>query len=311
MKSSKANTDAANACLTQWSSCRDTCQAYASTYSESDNQNLFLLNAQACGGLSSKSDALTAAGTSSLDLSDSGLNCLTNSSQSPQSLGEGSSDAHKNSAASTSTAACAANPTAPGCEQAQHQYDAAKAGTAGFGEVDTSKGSFDVGDTSGLNVTAPVVGGAEGTPGAPMKNGTVANNTGGGIPGGGGGGGAKGGSAPAAQGGLGGVLSNIADIEKGLLGGGYSEILHGKNPWSDEPPDEESVQRALATLRGTTYVAPSMDLKRYLPGGDLAKQGGLLPPTSTEFHGRGVDLFSRIHDRYEEKCRLGELLDCH
>ena len=258
--------------------------------------------------LQSKAAEMNKAGMQSASASAGGAACDSASSESPQSVGGSGAATNTQSASAEKAAACASNPNAAGCDS-QSQYAAAKAGTAGFGEVDTSKGSFDVGDTSGLNVNAPVVGGAEGTPGAPMKNGTIANNTGGGIPGGGGGG-AKGGGAAAPAGGLGGVLSNIADIEKGLLGGGYSEILHGKNPWSDEPPDEESVQRALATLRGTTYVAPSLDLKRYLPGGDLAKQGGLLPPTSTEFHGRGVDLFSRIHDRYEEKCRLGELLDC-
>ena len=105
------------------------------------------------------------------------------------------------------------------------------------------------------------------------------------------------------------AVSSIADIEKGLLGGGYSQLLSGVNPFADTPLSLAETNRALAAL-GSPPIQIDPDLKRYLPGGDLAQQGTLMPATSTEFHGRGVDLFSRIHDRYEVKCRLGELYDC-
>ena len=312
LKDAKSKDTAARACTVSFTTCFDGCNGSATKYSDGDYPATFTSLAYACQALSAKAQEISDGSGTSLSASNNGLSCTENTAESTQSAGGAGGQAPQSvakDAAKEAAVTCAANPTSPECA-AKTQYAAALASTAGFNQVDASKAPLDVGDTSGLNVNPGVGGGEAGTPGAAIKNGTVANNTGGGIPGAGGGGGAAGGGKGGIAGALSAAASSVADIEKGLLGGGYSQLLSGQNPYSDAPPTEEEVYRALAALGVPRPAKIDPDLKRYLPGGDLAGQGNLMSTTQSQFHSKGVDLFSRIHDRYEVKCRLGELYDC-
>jgi hypothetical protein len=298
LSSGKNKTDQAKACQDAYMSCAQTCGGSAGTYSESDNWSTFNSASGACLGYASKAKAMLDAGSSSVKASTAGANCLGDSSPSPQSLGDKSAES---AAAQTAAAAnaCAANPTGAGCTN----FAAAAAGVGQFGSTDLKKANLDVADTSGLNVTSGP--GNEASANKAPTVSPIANNTGGGIPGGGGGGKAN------AGGGGGGILSRLAsaitDIEKGFLGGGGAAAP--PPPPGTEAEDPNSLYSALTPAGRALAGQRTADLKRYLPGGDMW-QGMRGPATTHEFHGPGVDLWSRITLRMQEKCKLGELIDC-
>ena len=56
-----------------------------------------------------------------------------------------------------------------------------------------------------------------------------------------------------------------------------------------------------------------IDLRRFLPGGDKdPKRRGIagLDLNSAQINGKFVNIWNRISDRMQEKCRLGELIGC-
>jgi hypothetical protein len=167
---------------------------------------------------------------------------------------------------------------------------------------------FNVGDTPVQN---PVFASAITDPNARQPEGHTIPNGGGQMPGG------DGNSKPATLGGDNprGVASPgspgyTTQIEGGMLAGGYSQ------PGGD-----------LSTSGGGGYNynrggggrmpasgGGGMDLKKYLPGQAnspyhmfVGANGRLLSP---EINGPSVDMFQKIHDRIQEKCKFGLLYDC-
>ena len=165
IKNGNAKNDAAKACNNAWSECSSTCKDAADKYEDSDNWSVFNGQFTTCLAYSKKVSDLTTASAQSAQASAGGSACDNASSQAPQSAGGDSAqgDAAKASAANAAAVACAANPNSAECAQ-KSQYAAALASTAGFNQLDTSKGSFDTADTSGLNVNPQM--GAESEAGA-------------------------------------------------------------------------------------------------------------------------------------------------
>ena len=182
------------------------------------------------------------------------------------------------------------------------------AGTGGFGSSDLTKGSTDVADTSGTAAGYP---GAEaGAGNTPPKVSPIANNTGGGIPGGGGGGGAHAGGGAGGGGVFGALASAITDIQKGFLGASGGTPAPAP---TEEKPETETVIGSdpdHPETRKPASIEPVIDLRRYLPTGDLYQGRDKGPAANPVYHGPFVDLFTRISVRMQEKCALHVLVGC-
>lgn len=169
--------------------------------------------------------------------------------------------------------------------------------------------TFALPEQSGLG--QPGFGGLAGKPGEAPKVNTIANNSGGGIPGQGGGGQASLGGAPGKLGaGAAGGAGYTTDIDQGFRSGGYAA---GGDGGSNDNGGGSGFGggRGLASVGGRMPASQGLDLKKYLPGGALAgARAGGMRAQSSEIHGRFVDIWSRISERFLEKCKLGELTGC-
>ena len=143
------------------------------------------------------------------------------------------------------------------------------------------------------------------------RQGTVANNTGGQIPGGeGGGGGAKlgGGRGPGSPG----APGYSTDVLQGFQGGGGGGGAGGGSTDTNGDAGGGFSGYGGGGHNGQANEGRGLDLRKYLPGGKLdpgSKMGGY-KGLSLEINGRGANLWNKISDRFQEKCRLGELIDC-
>ena len=314
LKSSKAKSEAARTCIAKYNACSTSCNWYADHYYDGDNVYTFHAVAVMCQSLSSRADDLNTASSTSISASDSGLNCMSNASDSSGSGGggKGEDSAAKMTAAKQQAAAdaCTTNPQSQECIQAKaDQYMAARKAVGQFNQLDTSKGSADVVDGSGLNVNPGGALSGSTAAGGGAKNGTIANNSGGGIPGGGGSASQSSTGAAGRPGGdarPGDALPNPVAVALG----GYAPILNGENPWGNQSligVDPARIKRAIASL-DVDQNKIEIDLKRYLPGGDLAPP----PPNpyDIQYHAKMVDIFERISIRYEVKCRLRLMVGC-
>lgn len=194
--------------------------------------------------------------------------------------------------------------------QAQAQANAqAEQGQAGFQTASKSKGRFNLPDNAdGMMQTpnyAASAGRGDDKNGSPQVK-TIANNSGGSIPGQGGSPNGAKLDSNAKKGYVPQTASNVTDIEQGMRSGGYSQPV-GPAGNDSGGGDYGGLGRGLASEGG-------IDLRQYLPGGRRDPNarigiGGVRPP-GTQIHGKYVDLWNRITDRMQEKCRIGELFGC-
>jgi hypothetical protein len=205
---------------------------------------------------------------------------------------------------------CTINPGSPTC-QALAQGQRPEQGTAGFSTASQEGGdenSFDVGSADPYAGGAPNLASTSQTQAGRAPEQHTIPNGGGQMPGGGD-------SRPATldaqrRGGAGTPLGNVADIERGLMAGGYSgnggpgDVNEGGGfgGYGKGGPGENG--------RGPTSVG--MDLKKYLPGHAMAPAmriggDGMLAP---DINGKSADLFKKISARIQVKCKLGALRDC-
>lgn len=133
---------------------------------------------------------------------------------------------------------------------------------------------------------------------------TIPNNSGTQLGGAGGGSpaqlGGQGGAGMAPQGGV------STDIMQGERGGGGYQYHTGPGSIGDSDFSQRGG-------RGPASAQKGMDLRKYLPGGELynnQRRMGGFDPMSSQINGPHVNMWERISTRFIERCRLGRMLDC-
>jgi len=331
--SGTANQTAGGICYQAYQSCANSCDGMASGYSGQAAQQMRDA-ANGCRGLSSRVAAL---GNQSLDSHIAGGSsdiCNRASQAAPQGGGGAPGGGAGGSAPPGSSASagyggdpndpygCAANPSSPACTNCSVNPNspACRAlalekdakGEAGFGgslgQNDRPKrGDFNINSQSEEPGFAGNPSMDQNQQQGGAKNATVANNSGGAIPGGGGSGGAakmdspRGGTSPGSPG-------YTTDVLQGLSSpGGYSQS--GGSGESDGGGGGYGNRRAPSNEAG-------MDLSQFLPGGSKDPNRRALAGAagynihSAQINGRFVNIWNRISERMQEKCRLGQLVGC-
>ena len=328
--STELNNTAAAVCSDRKNSCQSACDQLIGKYQTlvgscngCDSQSVYedTLNSLKstrgqCGSYSANSTSMVAQGLAGDDSSSAGDVCAQQtSSDSGSGSGGGSSKKSGYNTASTSSDACATNPSGPGCASgtggaASTIGAATDQSLAQLSAAAAAKVEYNVGDSGGAAGGSAGYVGASGAGGAAPNVKPTPNNTGGGIPGGAGGGG---GAVPPISGGngggglFGGNAPGVTDIDRGLRSGGYSTA-----PGYEEKPEA----LGLAGGRDPSSVtdgAGKLDLKAYLPGGRLSAdtlRAAALQNRANGIHPPYINLWTRISDKIQEKCHLGELLDC-
>lgn len=145
-----------------------------------------------------------------------------------------------------------------------------------------------------------------------VKNGTIANNSGGAIPGAGGGGGPGAQMANAAGGRASpGSPGYTTDIFQGNMPGGYSQSIG--NAGTDGGAGGFSGYGS-GDGRQIASNDTGVDLSKFLPGGekDPLRPRALagMNPMSAQINGRHVNIWEKISIKFQEKCHIGKLFDC-
>jgi len=205
---------------------------------------------------------------------------------------------------------CQVNPNTPAC-QAMANAQAPAQGKAGFQDPSkksaTDGSGFDLPDNLAALQTKMNMQTNDSPSQLANQNQIpqVANNSGGQIPGQNGsngqatlGGGARHGMAA-------GPGTNT-DIMNGFQQPGYSQGS------GFEPVNTQRgmgwINTRLASAAGVNGMQ-GLDLKKFLPKGEPTRSiAGMV--TSGQINGKGVDLFLKISNKFEEKCRLGILWEC-
>ncbi len=325
----QTNNSASGTCYQAYNRCATSCDGMASGYSGQVAQTL-RDTANGCRMLQSRVSQLASQGLDSQASGSAADICNSVSQAAPQNLGGlgGNPTSANNNPLSNSNSnpndpyGCAADPSSAACQQCSTNpntpacralaYEKEVRGEATFGASEnqakekTDGSGFDIKDSpsdgAGLGLTA---GSVEPTA---VKTGTIANNAGGSIPGGGGG-------SPASLGGGGGGRGSpgspgyTTDVLQGLSSpSGYS---------ASAEPNQAGAEGGFQGY-GNNGRAPAtdqngVDLRRFLPGGDkdpMRRGIGGIDINSAQINGRFVNIWNRISDRMQEKCRLGELIGC-
>ena len=321
------NNTASGVCYQAYSNCVNSCEGMANGHSGQVAQTM-RSTANGCRGYQSKVSQLASQGLNSQVQGSNGDICNNVSQAAPQNAGGGGSNpasANNNNlpnsnpndpygcGADPSSAACqqcSTNPNTPACRALAYEKEVRGEATFGSTEAkakEKSDGSgFDIQnsatDGSGQGLTAGAV-----EPTA-VKTGTIANNAGGSIPGGGGG-------SPASLGGGGGGRGSpgspgyTTDVLQGLSSpSGYSQSAE-----PNQDGAEGGFQGYSNNGRAPATDQNGVDLRRFLPGGDkdpMRRGVGGIDINSAQINGRFVNIWNRISDRMQEKCRLGELIGC-
>ncbi len=329
-----ANQNAGANCYSGYSSCTGTCGEMADKYNQllsncsgCDSRQIYeqtlgeLRNrVSTCEGYSSLLSQMGSQGLASGSSSGAAAACQEMSAAAPQNAGGAGApgsgaDAGAMNQASLDSAndpmsqACSTSPNSPACRALA--YEKEQRGEASFG-VDPgvgkkTKGDFDIqeprADASGLNSDP------NGFQPTGVKNGTIANNSGGGIPGGEGGAPAKLDGKNAR--GPSGAPGYTTDVLQGFSGaGGYSAAAIDT---STDGGAGGFGGYGQGTNRPPATDANGIDLRRFLPGADKDpnRRGvGGIDIYSGQINGQSVNIWNRITERIQEKCRLGELLGC-
>ena len=308
--SQDANNLLAGVCSDKQCTCKRTCQQLLTqnqnalaNCSDCANQSA-LQNAvsslndaiQRCGNLSAQLTNLSGQGTTGAYGSAGGMNCAQ-----PASSGGGAGGAP--SAAANANTAGGASSGAGDAGQTSAAATATAKGQAGLLAAPSTSNKFDLGDSAdGMQgVTKQLGGGAFGTP--PKVN-EISNNSGGGMQGGGGGGHPAAAGAGPARGGSPGSAGYSTDIEHGVRSGGYTPGSGGGYV----------TENAAALTANAIAAARTLDLRQFLPGGSrdpASINGPAALRAAAGIGGPHVDIWGRITDRIQLKCRLGELFDCN
>ena len=329
------NNTASGVCYQAYSNCVNSCEGMANGHSGQVAQTM-RATANACRGYQSQVSQLASQGLNSQVQGSSGDICNNVSQAAPQNfgglggMGGNPNSANRNSlpespgnsnpndpygcAADPSSAACqqcSANPNTPACRALAYEKEVR--GEATFGASDSQANEKPTGSDFNLQDSVPDGTGPGLTTGAveqtPVTTATIANNSGGVIPGG------VGGAPAALGGGPGGGRSSpgspgyTTDVLQGLSSpSGYSQSAE---------PNQDGAEGGFQGY-GNNARAPAsehngVDLRRFLPGGDkdpMRRGPAGLDINSAQINGRFVNIWNRISDRMQEKCRLGELIGC-
>ena len=298
-----ANNVAAAACSQKITACKNACKA----------------DGASCDALESQVGTLGRQSIASSVNSEYAQQCNQNSQSQPQS----SSPASSPGGASPSAGPSDGSGGSPAEQAAQKAIDAINNTARGQSEfketvAEREANGFNVADNVGGSNPQASSGDFAAGAGSPLdkikggsQQGTVANNSGGQIPGSGGDsggaklGGGRGGGSPGAPG-------YTTDVLQGFQNGGGGGAAAPGGGSTDTNGNSGEGFSGYGSNRGPTNVGDGLDLKKYLPGGKLdpgSKFGGF-KPFSIEINGRHVNLWNKISDRFQEKCRLGELIDC-
>ncbi len=308
--SSAQNESAGSICYKKYTACQSTCSGLANGSSASADLNSI---AQQCGGFSSRVQAMGAQGLAGSNSNGAADVCQQAAMAQPQSAGAtptaaGTTPTTTNpndptgcqaNPASAQCQTCTANPSDPSCGTSAQQ------GTSNFSamsEEDKGKNDFDIPDV-GSGSASPF--NHDQQSGAPTKNGTVANNSDGGIPGAGGGSSSSASAGGGARGPSAGSPGYTTDILQGERSGGYS---------SGGSTDTNEGGGGFAGYGNGRAPSSSggLDLRQYLPGAakDPSKHTGGYNAQSLGINGKFVDIWQKVSARFQEKCRLGQLIGC-
>lgn len=322
-----ANQSAGDMCFSKYKACEQGCAALANKWESARGGDAGLIQQTAqtlrsmVGSCTSYSNAARQLGTQGIytNAGSAGGGLCSNVSQAnPSSMmpqQQQQADA-LNEAQQKALAAmgCDEDPTKTGCE-GYKKTDNDRAGEASFGNNDDAmkRDSSDfnlqnMGDMQG-GMGNGIGGGIQ--PQA-VTNGTIANNSGGGIPGGGGGSPAS--LGPNGRGGSPGSPGYNTDImsanASGGSGGGGSAGGSGYQPQSAE--GNNGTWNNNGGRGPAAFSASAVDLKRYLPGNELDPNyriGGF-DGVSAQINNKYTDLWKKVSNRIQEKCKLGVLYDC-
>jgi hypothetical protein len=300
--------------------CANTCEA-AGIYSSTLSQ-LKTIRKQ-CNDLLATADAYSAQSSANASAGGSADACKNTSQIAAQSAGGGDEEENREEdLAQSSKTECERNPSSPECSNQKPSAEATTEPGAATSEgksllagaVDPNAGRKSLDDFNpGSVLDAGLRTGNEGAaqPSDPLQYNTVANNSGGGIPGGSGGGGGAPSAKPRAY--YGSKVST--DIMTGFQGGGgYSQDPGGMQAQggNGERYSNYGKFRGPASANaGAKHALQGVDLKRYLPGGDLApsRMAGMGGPNS-QINGKSADIWKIIHNKFTERCKLGTLYSC-
>jgi hypothetical protein len=199
----------------------------------------------------------------------------------------------------------AAQAAAEAAQKAAEEAIAAKKAEARFEGLVDEKPNFNVGQNtntqSGYSGNGPLNPAIAAIKGSGQQR-TVANNSGGQIPGTGG---DSQGAKIGGRGGSPGSPGYSTDVLRGFQGASGT-TTGGSTETKNEEGGFTGYGHAPAS------IDPGLDLRQYLPGGrrDPGTKLGGFRPFSTEINGPHVNVWNRITSRIQEKCRLGELIDC-
>lgn len=285
---------------------------YDSTLTE-----LSRLNSQ-CSSMASKANAYGAQASANAAGAGGADACKGTSEMAAQSAGdEGDAEKAKEETVAQSTSAdCAKDPSSAACQQQQQQQAAAEATAASpsASAVAPGGGGKSLSDFNPMDLLDAGIKGLEGgKPSDPLQYNQVANNTGGGVPGGGAN--PANASGPAAR--KGPIGSKVdTDIMRGFVAGGAAQdpggAMRAQSADDGSGYNQYGKMRGPASLNGGKNPYQGVDLKRYLPGGDLDPNMHLagLSNGGKEINGQSADMWKIINAKFVERCRLGVLYSC-
>lgn len=334
--SGSVNNGLSAVCYSNQSSCTNTCSSLVQKYQalvdncgDCDASSVYssaLASLQSslgsCQNLQANMNAMARQGIGSANGQALGSICSQQASFNPQSAGSNSLPVPQ-AAATTASAdaygcqqnpqsvacqACAMNPRSPGCQAIQQ---ANPTGRAGFQTASKTNSEFNPMDESlALAQAQAKMNMATASAPAPANQNHAAlvpNNSGGAIPGQAGGQQARADLSSGRPAGPALAGANT-DILQGHMAGGYSQQGNG----SGFESINANARRGYASVNGRAHpYAVGFDLKKVLPGGSLdPARIAALNSVNAEINGKGVDLFKKISNKMEEKCKLGILWEC-
>ncbi len=330
---SQANSIYSTACYRSHYSCQSTCQTFANKYKSALNNTstsrtlaqeaIRFLDSQSstCGSLRYNSLQIASQGEQNAISSGISDACKQLAGTLPQSAVNQAMQAAMNPSIkeqglkpndpfgcaanpwSQACQACSKNPQAPACQAlAAASQRQPSANGAKFGEVESAKSKGSDFNLSGLDNVRPDPPQFNANGGGGNSAKAIPNNSGGGIPGGTG---ASGGPTNANKAVTPGSPGFSTDIDQGLRsGGGYSNSQS-----NNEVYNTHGNARGFQVKRG---IASTMDLKKYLPGGQLdpnrRPNSGYGRGHANGINGQHYDLFQHISLRYRAQCAT--IKDC-
>jgi hypothetical protein len=298
-----ANNLAAGVCANKQAICNNTCSPLVNKY------QALVQNCNGCDSSSVYESTLSALRSKSNQcgqLSAAINNMTTQSASNMANALGGATSAASGSSGSQDGSGDVSASNGQGSAKAMEQ------GSASFTTATPSnkQQNFNLADTSAVMAGQMIQGaGQNRQQNLPTVN-PVANNSGGQMPGGNSPQAGRPNAANAAPR-VAAAASNIADIDQGLRSGGGGSFNNSAGGGMDMPDASSPYFGNRGS--GRAPASAQMDLRQFLPGGqrdpNMRNVGGQAA-AALGIHGRFVDIWARISDRMQEKCRLGELMGC-